>query len=95
MYTHGEGVPENDAEALKWFRLAAYKGETDAQNLLGLMYGTGKGVPENYIQAYKWFNLAAAQGIEIAKKNKEIIAGRMLKAQIAEAQRLSAEWKPK
>ena len=26
MYDHGEGVPENDAEAVKWYRKAADQG---------------------------------------------------------------------
>jgi uncharacterized protein len=26
MYDNGEGVPENDAEAVKWFRKAAEQG---------------------------------------------------------------------
>ena len=31
-------MPQNDAEALKWFRKAADQGETRAQASLGLMY---------------------------------------------------------
>ena len=42
--------------------------------------------------AYMWFNLAAAQGNEIAQENKASIEERMIREQIAEAQRLSREW---
>ena len=35
MYAKGYGVPENDREAVKWFRLAAEQGHADAQFRLG------------------------------------------------------------
>ena len=38
MYVNGEGVPENNAEAVKWFRKAADQGFADAQFNLGRMY---------------------------------------------------------
>ena len=47
MYRQGEGVPPNDAEALKWFRLAADQGNASAQFFLGLIYQFGRGVPPN------------------------------------------------
>jgi TPR repeat protein len=34
MYDHGWGVPQNYAEALKWYRLAADQGDVLAQNSL-------------------------------------------------------------
>jgi len=42
-----------------------------------------------------WFNLAAAQGHRLAQDAREGLAKRMTPAQIAEAQRLATEWKPK
>ena len=47
MYDNGEGVPENDSEAVKWYRLAAEQGIATAQYNLGIMYDNGEGVPEN------------------------------------------------
>lgn len=41
MYANGEGVPEDDAEAVRWFRLAAEQGHTDAQTGLGWQYVNG------------------------------------------------------
>ena len=38
MYDNGEGVPENDAEAVKWYRKAADQGYAQAQFNLGVMY---------------------------------------------------------
>ena len=58
------------------------------------MYAKGTGVPEDYVQAYKWWNLAAAAGNASAVKNKNMVAEKMTKEQIAEAQRLSTAFKP-
>ena len=35
MYNTGEGVPQDDAEAVKWYRLAAEQGDASAQFNLG------------------------------------------------------------
>ena len=95
MYDDGDGVPKNDAEALKWYRRAADQGDADAQFNLGLMYYNGEGVPKNDAEAYFWWNLAAAQGNADAKTNRDIVEKKMTRDQIAEAQRRSAAWKPK
>jgi TPR repeat protein len=95
MYANGEGVAENDAEAVKWYRLAADQGEASAQHNIGHMYARGDGVPESRVDAYFWWNLAAAQGLADAKTNKAVIEKTMTREQIAEAQRRSAAWKPK
>ena len=89
MYDNGEGVPEDDAEAVRWYRMAAEQGNASAQNNLGVMYANGEGVPENYVLAYAWLNLAAAQGHEGAVSGKADLQPRMTAAQIAEAQELS------
>jgi TPR repeat protein len=95
MYYEGQGVPQDVAEAVKWSRMAAEQGYDSAQSILGAMYATGEGVPQDDVEAHMWFNLAAAQGNENGKKNRDIVAKRMTSEQIAEAQRLAREWKPK
>ena len=92
MYRDGDGVPEDDAEAVRLFRLAAEQGFALAQFNLGVMYANGEGVPEDDVLAYMWFNVAAAQGYEGAQGNKDLLEERMTREQIAEAQRLSREW---
>ncbi len=47
--------------AAKWFRLAAKKGDKQAQYLFAMLYRDGKGVDRNDIQAVRWLKLAAAQ----------------------------------
>ena len=78
---------------MKWYRLSAEQGEATAQFNLGNMYAMSKGVPKNYVAAYMWFNLSAESGNLIGINNRDLIAKRMLPEQIAEAQRLSQEWK--
>jgi TPR repeat protein len=73
MYANGEGVPENDAEAVKWFRKAAEQGDADAQHNLGYMYANGEGVPENDIRAYVWWSMAKTQGDTDAATNIDIL----------------------
>ena len=63
MYDKGQGVPQDYAEAVKWYRLAAEQGDADAQYNLGVMYDNGQGVPQDYAEAVKWYRLAAEQGL--------------------------------
>jgi hypothetical protein len=100
MYARGQGVPQNYAEAVRWYRLAAEQGNAPAQNNLGVMYAKGEGVPQDYVQAHKWANLAAAnQADPERRKNsdelRDMVASRMTPAQIDRAQQLAAEWRPK
>jgi len=89
------GVTQDYPEAVRWFRKAASQGEAFAQSKLGIMYTKGLGVTQDYVQAHMWFNLAAAQGKTTTRENREILAKKMTPTQIAEAQRLAREWKPK
>ena len=99
MYYYGEGVTENDAEAMSWYRKAAEQGYAAAQGILGVMYEKGEGVPQDYVQAHKWFNLAASRAIgEVAENSRlwrDKLADKMTASQVAEAQRLAREWQPK
>jgi TPR repeat protein len=69
MYDNGEGVIEDDKEAVKWFRLAAEQGYANAQFNLGNMYFNGEGVIEDHKEAIKWYRLAAEQGNANAQAN--------------------------
>jgi TPR repeat protein len=80
---------------VRWFGLAAEQGDASAQFNLGVEYSKGQGVPQDYIQAHMWFNLAGASGYADGLKNRDIVARMMTPDQIAEAQRLAREWKPK
>ena len=67
LYTKGQGVPQNDAEAVKWLQAAATQGDARAQWRLGDMYNEGRGVPQHYPEAVKWWRRAAEQGDTLAQ----------------------------
>ena len=52
-------------------------------------------MPKDVAAAYAWWSLAAEQGLEDGKKNRDIAAGRMTAAQLAEGRRLASEWRVK
>jgi TPR repeat protein len=62
MYVSGRGVPQDDAEAARWYRKAAEQGNAAAQFLVGLSYSSGEGVPQDYAEAVRWFRKAADHG---------------------------------
>lgn len=63
MYFTGQGVAQDNAEAVKWIRKAAEGGHEVAQRELGWMYADGSmGVAQNSAEAVKWFRKAAEQG---------------------------------
>jgi hypothetical protein len=95
MYYTGLGVPQDYTEAIRWYRKAAKQGDAMAQHSLGVMYYTGLGVPQDHVEAHKWFNLATAAGDAGAAKYRDLTSKLMTAAQIAEAQRLAREWRPK
>ena len=95
IYANGQGVPQDYVEAVKWYRMAAEQSNAYAQYSLGVRYANGESVPQDHVLAHMWFNLAAAQGLDPAKTNRDILAKRMTSEQIAEAQRLTREWRPK
>jgi len=85
---------------VKWLRRAAEQGFADAQNDLGYLYAYGRGVPQDYVAAHMWFNLAASRPQSGADrdrsvKNRDVVASKMTPGEIAEAQRLAREWRPK
>ena len=104
MYDEGHGVPQDDAEALKWYRRAAERGYAQAQFNLGVMYARGEADDghEDNVSAHMWFNLAAARfpasepiARSAAIKSRDAVASKMSPEEIAHAQQLARDWKPK
>ena len=56
---------------------------------------TGEGVGQDDVSAHMWFSLAAANGLKEAVRNRNMVARHMTPEQVAEAQKLAREWKPK
>ncbi len=49
-------MAKNPAEALKWYRIAAEKGDRESQSRLGAMYLNGEGTPVNEREGWRWIN---------------------------------------
>ena len=62
MYANGQGVKQDDFEAVKWYRQAAEQGYANAQAILGFSYLLGKGVQVNKALAKEWFSKACDNG---------------------------------
>lgn len=95
LYDYGRGVAQDYKKAVYWYRLSAKQGNELAQRQLGLMFERGDGVPQDYVQAYMWYTLGAANGAKRGAALRDALAKRMTPDQIAEAQQLAREWKPK
>jgi uncharacterized protein len=98
-YDTGQGVPQNHSEAAKWYRRAAEQGHAKAQKWLGSIYALGQGVPQDFLLAHMWYNLSASQqsGQEAqdTRRERDIVANRLTPGQLATAQQLAREWRPK
>ena len=96
MYANGRGVPRDYAEAVKWYRLAADQGHSLAQYNLGVAYNSGQGVPQDDAQALMWLNLAYQNDWSDETANAiKVVARRITPQQLAQAQELVHNWKPK
>lgn len=62
LYDSGVGVPENPANAAKWYQKAAEQGHSDAQFMMGELCATGDGLPKDPEEAATWYRRAAEQG---------------------------------
>jgi TPR repeat protein len=87
LYANGQGIPQDYAEALKWFRKAAEQGNAQAQSTIGYLYANGQGVEQDYTEAAKWYRQAAEQGDAAAQLHlgEFYDTGRGVKQDYAEA----------
>ncbi len=67
LYANGMGVPFDNEQALKWYRLAADQNHAGAQYKIAVMHANGWGVPRSDEEAFKWYSLAAEQGVSAAQ----------------------------
>ena len=94
------GVARDDpAMATKWYRKAADLGDAKAQSFMASGYFQGKGVPQDYVLAYMWYSLSASHALSPDRTKpasvielRDIVAAKMTKEQIAEAQNLTRNW---
>jgi uncharacterized protein len=100
MTHHGYGVKRNEAEAAKWFHMAANQGEWQSQYYLGVLNEKGVGIPKDLAAAHMWLSLAAVNPgatFRDSLHTKEAIAKletKMKTEQIAQAKEMARNWKP-
>jgi uncharacterized protein len=64
FYQKGWGVPQDDAEAFRWYRRAADKDYAPATTDLASLYEKGKGTPRDFAAALKWYQAAWEHGAD-------------------------------
>lgn len=93
IYDFGQGVPQDDAEAVKWYERAAAQGSAKGQYQAGAVYARSPQVKDP-VQAYKWLTIAARtlasgpQGgvtADQATTLRTLIEGELSKDEIAKA----------
>lgn len=67
-YEHGEGVPRDQAYALRLYCESARLGDAEGMYALGWMYANGRGVERNDEYAATFFAMAAGKGNEYAAR---------------------------
>jgi putative methionine-R-sulfoxide reductase with GAF domain len=85
-YATGDDVPQDYAEAVRWFNQAAEQGNVPAQATLGAYYWAGRGVSQDLVKAYYWSILAEAGGDEASRSRVALLASRLNRSQILTAQ---------
>jgi len=95
LLMYARGGQQDYKMAVYYLRLAANQGNDLAQRRLGQMYERGEGVQQDYVKAYMWYSLGTANGVEAGARLRDALAKQMDPDQIAEAQKLAREWKPK
>jgi TPR repeat protein len=94
MYRFGWAVPRDLKRAAQWYRRAADQGLPIAQFHMAELYSDGAGVEKSFVHAHMWAALAAKRDTPGAESLRDRVARRMSSAEIGEAERLAARWKP-
>ena len=91
-YASGNGVKQDEREAVSWFSKAAENGNVKAQIALGTRYWAGRGVEPSVSRAYFWTVLARAAGDKNSKTFAELLASHMTRAEAAAIEQRADVW---
>jgi TPR repeat protein len=69
MFRNGEGIPQDDKQAVYWYTKSAKQGHAHAQYNLGQMFRKGEGTAKDDKQAVYWYIQAAEQEDILAQYN--------------------------
>ena len=89
----GQGVPKDDAEAVRWYRRASEAGHYPAQARLGFHYAHGTGIERDRVQAFVWLSLAAQHGVGTALTALENVIAQMSAEEKGRGVALVALWR--
>jgi TPR repeat protein len=92
MHQNGWGVPVDEEQGIKWYKLAADQGIVGAQLALGRVHAMDFTEKFDAVEAYKWFGLAARLGDLDAKSKLEFLASRMTPEEVSEAEGRIESW---
>ena len=104
IYDYGQGVPQDDVQAMQWYLMAAERGNPKGQYQAGALYYRSQGVPQDLIESYRWLTLAAegpSAGMASQSSNLQAktllntVASEMSAADIATAKALAKKSKKK
>jgi TPR repeat protein len=62
LYSEGNGLPVDDAQARQWYEKAALQNMPSAMARLGMLHELGRGGPQDYAEARRWYEKAAGLG---------------------------------
>ena len=90
MYSKGKGVPQDNSEAVKWYRKAADQGYAAAQYNLALLYEKSLGAARDDAEATRLYRAAPEQGLADAQNN---LCGMYLEGQgVSQDDAEAAKW---
>lgn len=91
-YATGQDVPQDYAEATRWFTQAAEQGNVIAQAALAAYYSTGRGVPQDASKALFWSVVAQAGGDETSKSRIAALESQLTPGRIAAERQEAEQW---
>ena len=99
-YEYGNGTSPDMAEAVRWYRYSAERGNRDGQLLYVSCLLNGKGVLRDEVEALMWLNLvASASHRSYSGKSdteyRDSLAARLTPEQIERATAIAHRWRPK
>jgi TPR repeat protein len=93
------GLKQDYAIAASWYQKSADQGNAYAQASLGILYHSGKGLPHDDVRSEMWL-IISTDHVEKDDRDtivemRDSVAAHLRPQQLAEAQKLAREWKPK
>jgi len=94
LYERGLGASTDHKKAHYWYLKSAVQGDLPGQHKLGFLYAEGRGVGKNPAEAYKWWGIAALWGDPDAPEERDRIADKLTKKELAGLDEIIDAWQP-